>query len=1099
MKFYSIGLALMLSATAIPAQAADSLPKGYTYVTTPTDSSPAKVKRKSLDLNDDVCKRVEIGPFEYCLYADTRQATIRGNKYDICYSWNENDDEFSTPIPIEEYEAAFPGGKLTVPPTVEYEGVTYTVVKIGGFGQNPFLKELELPETLLELESEAFYHTGLTKVRIPDSVIYSGYSVFNDCPFLTEVYIGKNLSELSEIRNSSVTSFTLHPDNEYFKASGHYILSKDGKRLVCNGNRDIEVLNNIPEGVEELNEATFCGLKKLRFVTLPSSLRHIHKYVFMDCPLLSEISLPEGLDIMHANVFSGTGIKELILPESLTQYIGEDFENGDMPYLEKLYIGKNVEYLGASPDYVPFHAAFMGCPNLKEVTIHPENRFYKVEGSNVYTKNGAMLCFSFGTGEVNSPINESVKWIGSRSFAYVDVNRITLPENLWRIDSFAFEGTNLKQPVTLPASVRYLENNFLFGYQLRDINVLSITPPSMQYPYDMAPHDPAALTVHVPQGCAESYSTTESWGKYKIVDDLPRSEKITTDFDYCGGHLKGRSYGLDTPPAEFAIRMTEEQMEAYKGQTISSVQFSNSWYRNYYAFVYRMSDDKVLARQDGFPCELNSWNCIAFSEPYVIDPADGDILIGYGAPERGQGEYSQVKHPDGNWFREIGDDWFQGFTGEDGAWMITVGLTGSEMPVDARVREITYVPVNTSGTLALKGKVENRTLQGLTECELTYTVRRANDTTPISTGSFTLTHDFLHYQEFMDFEVEIPLEAFGNLIVKLEVASVNGQPTQVGGSGSGPLQVQHRGKSEFIRNVVVEEATGTWCTYCPLGIAAIEQMQTKYADRFIPICLHDDEMRPDYTYESILNMFPGLPGSIVDRKEDLMPYPGFEAFETAYLQEADIAVCSISATAEFTNTVGSEITVDTQTTFGTEADGSYMIACAVLEDGCGPYEQQSNYSAEELGLDCDFDQMMYDNVARSIYYPFESEAAGEIVNTTPGTAQTHSLTFNTPENVNNGEALKVVAMVINRETGEIENACVTHVSPSASIIETAVAAPSVSVNGLTVTATGVQGPLTLLTPSGIAVARTNGTELNAPAPGLYILQTSGRSFKLTVR
>ena len=39
------------------------------------------------------------------------------------------------------------------------------------------------------------------------------------------------------------------------------------------------------------------------------------------------------------------------------------------------------------------------------------------------------------------------------------------------------------------------------------------------------------------------------------------------------------------------------------------------------------------------------------------------------------------------------------------------------------------------------------------------------------------------------------------------------------------------------KNVLIEEATGTWCTYCPSGIYYLDSLQNAY-DNVIAIAIH---------------------------------------------------------------------------------------------------------------------------------------------------------------------------------------------------------------------------------------------------------------------
>lgn len=129
----------------------------------------------------------------------------------------------------------FLGGEepCIVPPTIEYNGLSYTVTIIGNyaFGSHVFntsysinatkVTEVSLPETITRIEDEAFYRcdyltkvtlsngltsigdyafadcTNLARINLPNSLIYLGNRVFNYCQNLTEIIIPENVSTMS--------------------------------------------------------------------------------------------------------------------------------------------------------------------------------------------------------------------------------------------------------------------------------------------------------------------------------------------------------------------------------------------------------------------------------------------------------------------------------------------------------------------------------------------------------------------------------------------------------------------------------------------------------------------------------------------------------------------------------------------------------------------------------------------------------------------------------------------------------------------------------------------------------------------------------------
>ena len=91
------------------------------------------------------------------------------------------------------YEYAYrPTGDLVIPETVTYNGVTYSVTKIGDYAFNTC--------------------TGLTSVIIPSTVTFIDISAFGDCIGLTSVTIPSSVTVIEDwafSRCSNLTSITI--------------------------------------------------------------------------------------------------------------------------------------------------------------------------------------------------------------------------------------------------------------------------------------------------------------------------------------------------------------------------------------------------------------------------------------------------------------------------------------------------------------------------------------------------------------------------------------------------------------------------------------------------------------------------------------------------------------------------------------------------------------------------------------------------------------------------------------------------------------------------------------------------------------------------
>ena len=165
----------------------------------------------------------------------------------LCY--NKNGGGTSVTVTYEGTGAEGYGysnlnGDLVIPPSVTYDGTTYSVTTIGGrafydcsgltsvtipnsvttIGSSAFegctgLTSVTIPNSVTTINYAAFYGcTGLTSVTIPNSVTSIGVGAFNGCSSLTSVTLGKSVTTIgnSAFRGcsglTSIKSKILNPD-----------------------------------------------------------------------------------------------------------------------------------------------------------------------------------------------------------------------------------------------------------------------------------------------------------------------------------------------------------------------------------------------------------------------------------------------------------------------------------------------------------------------------------------------------------------------------------------------------------------------------------------------------------------------------------------------------------------------------------------------------------------------------------------------------------------------------------------------------------------------------------------------------------------------
>lgn len=206
--------------------------------------------------------------------------------------------------------------------------------------------------------------------------------------------------------------------------------------------------------------------------------------------------------------------------------------------------------------------------------------------------------------------------------------------------------------------------------------------------------------------------------------------------------------------------------------------------------------------------------------------------------------------------------------------------------------------------------------------------------------------------------------------------------------------------------VIAEEATGTWCGWCPRGAVFLEKMSSKYGNLFQGIAVHNNDPMANKFYDSSLGVFlagKGYPTVVVDRLTGIDP----SGIETDFLSEIMIAPKGVIQNgAKFNKSTG-ELTVSLTTTFKEDVTGDYRIACVLVEDGVTgtdtKYAQANYYAGGAKGVMGGFElkanpvpanEMVYDHVARFIAPALTGLQNSFPASATAGVKYTQNFTFN---------------------------------------------------------------------------------------------------------
>ena len=182
-----------------------------------------------------------------------------------------------------------------------------TVIGYGAFRDCSRLISVKTPESLTTIGVEAFRGCEkLTGITIPAGVTSIGDEAFYNCFGLTSVYI---YDLTAWCRLSFMVYLNIYgSSNPVFYTHNFYV------------NNELVTDMVIPDGVESIGKAAFCGYRKLTSVTIPDSVTKINAAAFFCCGRLKNAGIADSVTSIEAYAFYGCeSMKSVTIPESVTE------------------------------------------------------------------------------------------------------------------------------------------------------------------------------------------------------------------------------------------------------------------------------------------------------------------------------------------------------------------------------------------------------------------------------------------------------------------------------------------------------------------------------------------------------------------------------------------------------------------------------------------------------------------------------------------------------------------------------------------------------------------------------------------------------------
>ena len=321
------------------------------------------------------------------------------------------------------------------------EGIT----RLGNYlfyGDYPYLKELELGNTVSQIGQHAFEYLPITKLTLPDSVTAIGDFAFAST-YLETVSIGTGLQSIGvgAFSHTRANRYTVSSSNPYFTTENGALYTKDMTQLVvypCNATATTFTVN---AATTTIRDYAFAVSANLTQVVLPDGLQTIGRSVFASCDKLAQVNLPDSLTSMGEDAFYHSGITSIRIPENFKALPANVFRN--CSNLKEVVLPDNLQSIGTQ--------AFDGCTALETISL-----------PDTLTDIGVNTFWGAGLKEVVVP--KGVTELKKAVFYRCDnLESVVLPEGLVSIATSALSNCPKLKSINLPSTLKTLGSCFGFS------------------------------------------------------------------------------------------------------------------------------------------------------------------------------------------------------------------------------------------------------------------------------------------------------------------------------------------------------------------------------------------------------------------------------------------------------------------------------------------------------------------------------------------------------------------------------------------------------------------------------------------------------------
>lgn len=387
-------------------------------------------------------------------------------------------------------------GEVEIPETIEYAGVTYTVIGVGdrAFDCNNKITSVKLPNSINNIGNLAF-QTLRIFINLPSSLEVVGYSAFTYNKF-TDLILPVGIKELrgasfghTEVQSkrafipntvitiddnpfysSTLETIEVASDNPNFKSIDGVLFNKEGTKILVYPAYKSVNSYTIPSGVKIIGRSFFANNYNLTELSIPASVTQLEPFALWSCPSLQQINIKattpptvlyKGLNgvsescVIKVPKGCVNNYKQAEGWKKFTKIIDES------PFKYPYFKHEGINYHVIDNKEKKLEVQYNYKCTMKEVnipdTINLNGEAYTVEkiGQRAFFNNKEIERIT---------LPNTIKTIGYKAFGSTNCIISSIPSSVEVIESKAFYRINEKNQFTIPQNIKSIHPKaFLFS------------------------------------------------------------------------------------------------------------------------------------------------------------------------------------------------------------------------------------------------------------------------------------------------------------------------------------------------------------------------------------------------------------------------------------------------------------------------------------------------------------------------------------------------------------------------------------------------------------------------------------------------------------